>query len=329
MQLSSRSFGCLVGGASLALFGAVAASSHAQDYPTKPVRIIVPFSPGGGTDIVTRAMSPRLSEVLGEPVVVENRAGAGGLIGSSMVAKAAPDGYSILMASTGPMVIAPALKTKMPYDTLRDFAPITQAITQPMALVVHSAMPVDTVAKFINLAKQRPGEINYGSAGVGNGTHLGAEIFRSLTGVDIVHVPYKGTALVVNDLLGGHVQAIFTSVSVLLPHLRSGRLRALAIGSENRLSILPQVPTMKEAGVPGFDASSWYGLFAPAGTPAAIVARLNEESARILRSAEIRTLLQSQGAEPVGNTVEEFAAHVKAELVKWRKAVRDAGVKPD
>ncbi len=325
LQYPSRDFlihACAV------LLACAAGAVCAQGYPEKPIRIVVPFPAGGGSDIVTRAISPRLSTALGQPVIVDNRAGADGMIGSAMVAKAPADGYLLLMASTGPMVIGPALETTMPYDTVRDFAPITQAITQPMALVIHSALPVDSVAKFIALAKARPGEINYGSAGVGNGTHLAAEIFRSLTGVNIVHVPYKGTAPAVNELLGGHVQAIFTSVSVLLPHVRSGRLRALAIGGQDRLSILPNVPTMKEAGVPGFDASSWYGLFAPAGTPSAIVSRLNAEAVKVLRSAEIRDLLQGQGADPVGNTVEAFMAHIKAELAKWQKAVRDAGVKP-
>ncbi len=306
-----------------------AGASVAQSYPEKPVRIIVPFSPGGGSDIVARAIAPTLSPALGQPVVVDNRPGADGAIGAAAVAKSPADGHTLLVGTTGPMVISPALKAKMPYETLRDFVPITQLITQPIALVIHPSLPVNTVAQFIALAKARPGELNYGSAGIGNGTHLAAEIFRSITGVNIVHVPYKGTAPAVTDLVGGHVQLIFSSISVMLPQINAGKLKALAVGSERRMPMLPDVPTMAEAGVRGFDASSWYGLFAPAGTPKGAVTRLNEEVAKILRGAEIRDLLLSQGAQPVGNTPEEFAAHIKAELVKWREAVRAAGVKAE
>jgi len=301
----------------------------AQRYPEKPVRIIVPFSPGGGSDIVARAIAPALSPALGQPVVVDNRPGADGAIGAFMVAKAPADGHMLLVGTTGPMVISPALKAKMPYDTLRDFAPVTQLITQPIALVVHPSLPVNTVAQFIALAKARPGELNYGSAGIGNGTHLAAEIFKSITGVSMVHVPYKGTAPAVTDLVGGHVQVIFSSISVMLPQINAGKLKALAVGGEKRMPMLPNVPTMVEAGVRGFDASSWYGLFAPAGTPTGVVTRLNGEVAKILRGAEIRDLLLAQGASPVGNTPEEFTSHIKAELVKWREAVRAAGVKPE
>jgi tripartite-type tricarboxylate transporter receptor subunit TctC len=303
-------------------------SAGAQSYPEKPVRLVVPFAPGGGADLVGRAVATPLAAALGQPVIVENRAGADGQIGASMVAKSPPDGYTLVVGTTGPMVISPAVESKMPYDTLRDFSPITQLVSQPMALVVHPSLPVTNVAQFISLAKARPGQLNYASAGVGNGTHLAAEIFRSLTGVQIVHVPYKGTGPAVTDLIGGHVQVLFSSIPVMLAHINVGKLRALAVGSEKRMPMLPHVPTMAEAGVKGFDASSWYGLFAPAGTPAPVVNRLNAEVVKILRGAEIGSLLLSQGAQPVGSTPEAFGAHIRAELVKWQKAVRAAGVKP-
>jgi len=317
-------------GTALALvLGTISGLCLAQNYPEKAIRIVVPFSPGGGTDITTRAFAPRLSSVLGQPVVVDNRPGAGGLIGSTLVAKSPGDGYTLLVASTGPMVITPALRLKMPYEVLRDFAPITQLITQPIWLVVHPSLPVKTVSEFIALAKARPGELTYGSSGVGNGTHLAAKIFESITGVNMVHVPYKGTAPAVTDLIGGHVQVIFSSISVMLSHIKQGKLRPLAVGSERRMPMLPNVPTMAESGVKGFDASSWYGFFAPAGTPGPIVARLNSEVSRILQSAEIRKLLLDDGAAPVGSTREKFVSHIRAELVKWREAVRAAGVKPE
>lgn len=278
---------------------------------------------------MTRAFSPPLSAVLGQPVIVDNRPGADGLIGAMMVAKSPPDGHTLLVGTTGPIVISPALKTKMPYEVLRDFIPVTQLITQPIWLVVHPSLPVKTVAEFVKLAKARPGELSYGSAGVGNGTHLAAEIFRSITKVNLLHVPYKGTSPAVTDLIGGHVQVIFCSISVMLPQVNDGKLRPLAVGNDKRMSMLPNVPTMIESGVQGFDASSWYGLFAPAGTPGPVVARLSSEVSKILQGAEIQKLMVAQGAAPVGNTREEFTAHIKAEQVKWREAVRAAGVKPE
>lgn len=315
--------------ASALVLGAGVGTGLAQNYPDKPVRIVVPFSPGGGSDIVTRAFALPLSSVLGQPVVVDNRPGADGSIGAMIVAKSPPDGHTLLVGTTGPIVISPALKAKMPYEVLRDFAPVTQLITQPIWLVVHPSLPVKTVSEFISLAKARPGELNYGSAGIGNGTHLAAEIFKSITRVNIVHVPYKGTAPAVTDLVGGHMQVIFSSISVMLSHISAGKLRPLAVGSEKRMSMLPNVPTMAESGVRGFDASSWYGLFAPAGTPGPTIARLSSEVSRILHGAEIQKLMVAQGAAPVGNTPEAFTAHIKVEQVKWREAVRAAGVKPE
>ena len=313
-------------GVAASFFLAPGALAHSS--PEKPVRMVVPFPPAGGADIVGRAVATPLAAALGQPVVVDNRAGADGQIGASQVAKSPPDGYTLLVGSTGPMVISPALETRMPYDTVRDFTPVTQLTTQPIALVIHPSLPAHTVAQFVALAKSRPGALNYGSAGVGNGTHLAAEIFASVTGIRMVHVPYKGTGPAVNDLVGGHVQVIFSSLPVMLGQINAGRLRALAVGNDKRMPMLPNVPTMTEAGVKGFDASSWYGLFVPAGTPSGIVTRLNTEVVKILRGADIRDVLLAQGAQPVGTTSDQLAAHIKTELVKWQKAVRAAGVKP-
>jgi tripartite-type tricarboxylate transporter receptor subunit TctC len=300
----------------------------AQNYPNRAVRIVAPFPPGGGLDIVSRALGQRLSPVLGQPVIIDNRAGADGMIGTEQVAKAAPDGYTLLISSTGPMVINAALMLRMPYDTLRDFAPITLVVVQPMLLVVHPSVPAKTVKELVALAKARPGQLNYGSGGIGNGAHLAGEIFRADTSINIVHVPYKGAAPAVVDLLAGQVQMMLNSIPVLLPFIKSGKLRPLAVGADERMAILPDVPTMREAGVARFDANSWYGFFAPAKTPRDIVTRLNAESARILRSQEMQDFFLPQGAYAIGNTPEEFTAHIKSELAKWAGAVKMAGAQP-
>jgi tripartite-type tricarboxylate transporter receptor subunit TctC len=300
----------------------------AQNYPQRPIRIVAPFPPGGGLDLVARALTQKLAPALGQSVIVDNRAGADGMIGTEQVARAAPDGYTLLISSTGPMVINPALNLKMPYDTLKDFAPITLVVVQPLCLVVHPSLPVKSVKELVMLAKARPGQLNYGSGGIGNGAHLAGELFKTATTTDIVHVPYKGAAPAVVDLLAGQVHMMLNSIPVLLPHIRAGKLRALAVGADGRMMILSDVPTMREAGVAKFDANSWYGFFAPAGTPRDIVGRLNAESAKILRGQEMREFLLPQGAEPIGNTTEEFSAHIRSELAKWALAVKVAGVSP-
>ena len=306
----------------------VAPDTVAQNYPARAVRIVAPFPPGGGLDLIARALAQKLALALGQSVIVDNRAGADGMIGTEQVARSTPDGYTLLISSTGPMVINPALNLKMPYDTLKDFAPITLVVVQPLCLVVHPSLPVKSVQELVALAKARPGQLNYGSGGIGNGAHLAGELFKTATGTDIVHVPYKGAAPAVVDLLAGQVHMMLNSIPVLLPHIRASKLRALAVGAESRMAILPAVPTMREAGVATFDANSWYGFFAPAGTPRDIVGKLNAESAKILRGQEMRDLLSPQGAEPVGNSSEEFAAHIRAELAKWTLAVKVAGVTP-
>ena len=300
----------------------------AQPYPNRPIRIVAPFPAGGGLDLVSRALGQRLSAALGQSVIIDNRAGADGMIGTEQVARATPDGYALLISSTGPMVINPALNLKMPYDTLKDFAPITLVVVQPLCLVVHPSLPVKSVKELVALAKARPGQLNYGSGGIGNGAHLAGELFKTATGTDIVHIPYKGAAPAVVDLLAGQVHMMLNSIPVLLPHIRAAKLRALAVGNRSRMAILPEVPTMHEAGVAKFDANSWYGFFAPAGTPKEIVSRLNAESAKILRGQEMSDFLSPQGAEPIGNSPEEFSAHIKAELAKWAQAVKAADVKP-
>ncbi len=311
----------------------IASAQSAQNYPNRPVRVVVPFPPGGGLDIVMRPVNERLTAVLGQSFVMDIRPGAGGMTGTHTAAQATPDGYTLLASSTGPLVITPALnralKLPMPYDTQRDFAPITQLIVQPMCLVVHPSLPVKTLRELIAFAKVRPGQLNYASAGVGNGTHLAAEMFKAQTRTDIVHVPYKGTSLAQVDLVSGQVHMMIVSIPALLPHIRNGRLRALAVGAEQRVKLLPEVPTMREEGLDRFNANSWYGFFAPAGTPNDIVTRLNRETVRILRSDDIRASLAAQGADTVGNSPAEFAAHIRNELAKWQQAVKDAAIKPE
>jgi tripartite-type tricarboxylate transporter receptor subunit TctC len=295
--------------------------------------MVVPFPPGGGLDIVMRPVNERLTAAFGQAFVMDIRPGAGGMTGTHTAAQAKPDGYTLLASSTGPMVISPALnralKLPMPYDTQRDFAPITQLIEQPMCLVVHPSLPVKSLRELIVFAKARPGQLNYASAGVGNATHLAAEMFKAQTGTDIVHVPYKGTALAQVDLISGQVHMMIVSIPALLPHIRNGRLHALAVGAEQRVNVLPDVPTMREQGLDRFNANSWYGLFAPAGTPNDIVTRLNREAAKVLRSDDIRASLAAQGTNTVGNSPAEFAAHIRNELAKWQQAVKDASIKAE
>jgi tripartite-type tricarboxylate transporter receptor subunit TctC len=307
----------------LSVLGTAAA---AQTYPAKPLRIVTPFPAGGGVDIVSRAYAQRLSTALAQPVIVDNRAGADGMIGTEIVARSPKDGYTLLFASTGPLVINPALTSKLAYDTVRDFAPITLAVENPMCLVVHPSIPARTVRELIAFAKARPGQLNYASGGIGNALHLAGEMFKSLAGVDIVHVPYKGGAPAVVDLVAGNVHMMISSIPMMLPQIRSGRLRALAVNAPERLPLLPEVPTMREAGLRGFGANSWYGILAPAGVAPAALDRLSTESMRILRSDDMRAYLIQQGAYAVGSTREEFAAHIRAELAKWAAAVKAAGL---
>jgi tripartite-type tricarboxylate transporter receptor subunit TctC len=302
--------------------------ANAQNYPVKPVRLVVPSSPGGGTDITARIIAPKLTERLGQQVIVENRAGAGTMIGTEAVAKSAPDGYTLLMGLST-LAINPAMYKKVPFDPVRDFAPISQVIAAPNMLVVHPSIPAKTVKELIAFARARPGQLNYASAGHGTNPHLSMELFLSMTGLKVVHIPYKGLAPGIVDLLAGHVTLATATMLTGLPHVKSGRLRLLGTTGAKRAAVLPDQPTVAEAGVPGYEASQWYGVLAPAGTSKEIITRLNAEIVRILQAPDMREKLAADGTDPVGNSPDEFARYIKAELTKWGKVARDAGIKPE
>lgn len=302
--------------------------AQAQAYPSKPVRMVVGFPPGGTSDILARTVSARLSTAFGQPVVVENRAGASGNIAAEHVAKSAPDGYTLIMGTTS-LAISQSLYAKLQYDLVRDLAPVTQAANYTNLLVVHPSLPVHTVQELIALAKAKPGSLHYGSAGNGTPPHMTGAMFRTFTGVDIQHVPYKGGAPAIADLIAGQITVMFDNVPPLMPHVRAGKMRALAVTSLKRVSALPDVPSLDEVGLKGFDSVGWNGVFAPQGTPREVIARVQTEIAQILRMPEVRDGLVSQGAEPVGNAPEEFGAWVRNEVQKWAKVVRESGARVD
>lgn len=306
---------------------AVGAAMAAQ-YPTRPVRIVVPQSPGAATDLTARLISQRLSDSFRQPVVIDNRPGAGTIHGTDLVAKATPDGYTLLVVASS-VTINPSIYRKLPYDVVRDLAPITQLSLYPNLLAVHPSLPVKTVQDLIALARAKPGTLNFASGGVGTGTHLSAELFRSMTGVDMVHVPYKGGGPAAIALVGGQVQLMFGSAIGLLPHTRTGKLRAIAVTTAKRSPAAPEVPTVAESGVPGYDHGPWNAMFTTAGTPPAIIARVYEEIVRILHSPEMKAALAKDGSEPVGSTPAEFSAVVRSEIAKWAKIVKAAGIKAD
>lgn len=312
---------------SLALAVGVAVAQ--TQYPKGPVRMIVPFPPGGPTDITARTLGMRLGEVLGQPIVVENQPGARGFIGIEAAARAPADGHTLLLASIGAIAINPVLYPKVPYDVFRDFASVSLIVTVPIVLVVNPGVPVRTVPELIDDARKYPGKLAYGSAGSGGSTHLVAEMFKSRAGVDILHVPYKGSAPAVADLVGGQVQLMFDTLLTATPHIRSGRLRLVAAATAARLEAFPDTPTIAEAGLAGFDGASWFCLLVPAKTPPEIVERLSRDLARIVREPAVRARLVEQGAEPVGGTPEELAAFIRAEQAKWGAVVREANIKPD
>ena len=321
MSLASRLAVGIIAG--LALAGPV----KAQDYPSKPIRLVVPFAAGGATDVLARLVGERLTASLGQQVVVDNRPGAGGNIGSDLVARAEPDGYTILMGAVGTHAINPSLYPKMPYDPVKDFAPVTLVASVPNVLVVNPEVPANSVQELIDLAKAKPGELNFASSGNGTSIHLSGELFKAMTGTDIVHVPYKGSGPAVTDLLGGQVQMMFDNMPSSLPHVKAGKLRALGVTSAKRSPALPEVPTIAEAGVPGYDATSWFGILAPAGTPEPVVTRLQGAIVQALGEPEMRQRMADLGAEPVGDTPAEFGQFIAAEIAKWAKVVNDAGVK--
>jgi tripartite-type tricarboxylate transporter receptor subunit TctC len=316
----------LVGGAAMIL---PAAASAAEPFPTRPIRLVVPFPAGGGTDIVGRVLGQRLHESLGQPVVIDNRGGAGGTLGTALAAKSPPDGYTLLLAPTS-HVINPSIYAKLPYDTERDFAPITMVASAAILMAVHPGVPADTVRGFVEAAKARPQALaNYGSAGAGTVFHLTGELFKQLTGLGMVHVPYRGGGPTVTALMAGEIPVAFETMLALQPHVRSGTLRALAITSPRRSASMPEIPTAVEAGFPPLVADNSYALFAPAGTPAPILARLHAATVAALALPDVRDRLREQGAEVVGNSPAELAAYVSAEMPKWATLARQAGLKPE
>ncbi len=306
------------------VLAAVSFSVSAQGYPSKPVRLIVPYAPGGGTDVLARMIAQRLAEALNQSVVVDNRPAVDGIVGAEIVARAAPDGYTLLIISSS-HAINVALGKKLPYDTIKDFAPITQTANQQLLLVVHPSLPVKTVKEFLEYVKARPGKLNYGSSS--NATALPMELFKSMTSTAIQHIPYKGSGPMVNDLLGGHVQMSMSGAVSVVPHVKAGRLRAIAIGDTKRSSFLPDVPTVAEGGVPGYQAVIWTGMFAPARTPQAIINRLNQEVVRILHVPDFSARISSLGADVVGSPPAEWGKFLASEITKWAKVAKLAGFK--
>lgn len=306
-----------------------AGPAFGQNYPVRAVRVVVPFAAGGGTDIVARTVAAALGERLGQNFLVDNRPGAAGAIGAELAARSAPDGYTLLMGSSGPMVLNPLLNPKFSYDPLRDFTPVALVTTMPFLTVVHPSLPARSVKELIALARARPGQLNYASPGSGSSTHLAMELFKAMARIEIVHVPYKGVAPAATDLISGQVQVLTGDLSTLLPHVNAGKVRALAITGARRSALLHDMPTFAEAGVPGYEASGWFGLLAPAGTPAAIVQRINGEIVKGLAVPDIRKRLAGLGGEVAGGTPDDFATHLRRETDKWAKVVRTLKLKPD
>ncbi len=300
---------------------------HAQAWPSKPLRIIVPFTPGGFNDTLGRILANDLSKTLGQPVIVDNRPGSGSLLGTELAAKAAPDGYTIFIAALPFAVVQSLYKTSM--DVTKDFAPITLAGVSDNMLVAHPAFPVNSVQELIKMAKARPGRINYGSSGSGTSVHLCMELFKTMTGTFMTHIPYKGSAPVVADLMAGQVDIMFDNLPNVIQHVKSGRMKPLAVSGPRRSPLAPEVPTVVEAGVPGFEVTVWFGVLAPAGTPRDIIQRLNVESAKIINSPEVADKFLKQGVEPKTGTPEQFGDLVKSEVVRWAKVIRDAGIKAE
>jgi tripartite-type tricarboxylate transporter receptor subunit TctC len=302
---------------------------NAQSYPAKPVRIVVPFAPGGTTDILARLVGQRLGETWRHSVVIDNRPGANGALGTEIVAKAPPDGHTIVMGYLGSLGINPHLYSKLSYDPLRDFAPITLVASTTQAIVTHPALPVRSTQDLIALAKRRPGQISYASAGIGAPSHLAGELFKMMAHIDLIHVPYKGSGAATTDLLGGHVALSFGGLAAAVPYVKAQRLRVLAVTGAARSPAMPQVPTVAESGVAGFDVTSWFGLLAPAGTPHELIARLHGDVVKILKTDDVRERLAADGAEVVANTPDEFAAYIKSELTKWGRVVKAAGIRAE
>jgi tripartite-type tricarboxylate transporter receptor subunit TctC len=309
------------------LLGLLAGSVSAQTYPTKPVKIVVPSAPGGGTDIVARLLAQSFSKALGQNFIVENKPGAGNLIGIETVARAPADGYTLLFVAS-PLILNPILFKKVNYDPIKDFSPISLAATAPNILVVHPSTPASNVKEWVELAHKGQNKLSYASAGVGTSPHMSMELFNAMAGIQTLHIPYKGTTPAVTDLLGGQVNAMFSNALTVMPHIQSGKLRALAVSGNRRLELLPDVPTVMEAGIAQYVSLQWYGLLAPAGTPLAVIQTINREMVKALQSKDIKDKLASEGAEPVGSTPAEFANLIKNDFDKWSKVAKSSGIEP-
>ncbi|CAM9698149.1 unnamed protein product [Phaeothamnion confervicola] len=320
--------GFLPGILAAALLACASGTAGAQAWPSKPIKLVVPYPPGGSADILARAIGQKLSDGLGQPVVVDNRPGAGTAIGAEATAKAPADGYTIMLGTVSSHAINPAL-TPLKYDPVKDFAPVSLVASIPFVLLVHPSLPAKTVPELIALAKAKPGSLNFSSAGSGTSNHLAGELFKSMTKTFMVHIPYRGSAPALADLLAGQVNLMFDLVLTAQPHVKSGAARALAVTGRERSPALPGVPTVAESGVPGYEVSAWFGFFAPAGTPANVVATLNAETVKAMRLPDLKERLSSQGADAVTSTPEQFAGYVKEELGKWTRVVKASGMKPD
>ena len=311
------------------MLGAATSIALAQAWPSRSIRLIVPFPPGGGNDVIARVVAQKLGERLGQPVVVENRAGANGIVGLQALMQAPPDGHTIAVGAAGPLAVNPSLYDKLPYDPLKDFAPITNMVNFPLLLVTHPSVPAKTTRELVALAKAQPGKLYYSSPGSGNSGHLAGELFNTAAVVKTVHVPYKGQGPALADLLAGQVQMLYSSIPSVLPHVQQKQLNAIAVGSAKRVPSLPDIPTIAESGVPGYEAYSWVGMIAPAGTPKEVIARLNREIVEILKQKDVAEKLNAQGALPVGDTPEQFGAYIKAEIEKWGAVVRSSNIKAE
>lgn len=307
----------------------LAGAALAQGFPTKAIRMIVPFPPGGPNDILGRVVAQKLTDQIGQQVVVDNRGGAGGIIGAELAARAAPDGYTLLLGGTASLSINPSLHRKLPYDPIKDFAPVSLVGTAPSILITHPSVPVKTVKQLIDLAKAKPGHLNFASAGIGTPPHLAGELFKSMAGVDMVHVPYKGGGPALTDLLAGQVGIYFSGISSALPFVREGRLRGIAVTSARRTAVMPEMPTIAESGLPGYEVGNWYAIVAPAATPKAIVIRLNHEIVKTLAVPDVKKRFIELAADTLGSTPEELTAYNRSEISKWAKVIKSAGIKPE
>jgi tripartite-type tricarboxylate transporter receptor subunit TctC len=310
---------------SFVILFAASGTAHAQSFPVKSVRLIVPFAPGGSTDIIARTLGQKLHEAWGQAVIVDNRPGGSTIIGTDMVAKAPPDGHTLLV-TPAPFTIVPSLNSKLPYDPHRDFEPITLINTTPLVVVVHPGVPAKSVKELIALAKSKPGALNYGSSGAGGSNHLAGELFNVMAGVKMVHIPYKGNAPALADLVGGHVDLVFNGLTSALPLIKSGKLRPLAVTSLNRATALPDIPTLDESGLKGFQAVAWNGLTAPARTPKEVIAKINADVLKVIRSPELIDRLRSEGSDPVGSSVDEYARFLRDEIAKWQRVIKIANI---